>query len=99
MGLGMLGDQFLWPAACAGCGKVVQVDILSSLHRCPECGGADVRLYGEVGTVGERGAVTLEEWRTLGDEPRTMRLDDGTYLCPAWGTYRLRFRDGGMHWD
>lgn len=87
------------PALCERCRAVVQINVLETEPRCPQCGAAAPIPYDDPALCGAPGDVIVASWDAVGEGGWVVTLSDGQYLCPACGQATLTFADGGLLWD
>lgn len=84
------GQVAHFPALCARCAEVVTVDLLSPQLKCPTCHSTDVTPYSDEGLWGALGSNNVDNLY-VGKLDRVFRFHNGTYLCPACKSPKLRF--------
>ena len=87
-----------FPVYCRACRALGESNLLGQPVTCPTCGGSDVVPYDAPELVGKRGHREVFSWNMDEQLGRTLRLTDGSYLCPACQQTQLRFQHTG-HWD
>ena len=92
-----------FPALCAGCSAVVEVNHMEILA-CPACEGT-VTSYNDISPAADAGGPpVLTEGTSWDDEDEDadegkLTLAQGAYTCPRCRAPQLRFTDTGMCFD
>ena len=87
-----------FPCLCDRCNKVVQVNLLATKPRCPDCGAANPVPYDDPQLIGSPGDEIVAEWNMEERLGRNLLLTDGSSKCPGCRKKTLRFADSGL-WD
>jgi hypothetical protein len=87
-----------FPSLCEACQAIVQANLFARPVRCPQCLGA-VMPYDNPSLTDSTGEGVIEEWNTLDELGRSLKLTDGNYKCPKCRHFTLKFRSGENCWD
>ena len=89
-----------FPALCSACGAFGAINLLGNAVRCPSCSRDALKTYDDPSLAGSAGEKVVFGWTLPGDDShrRSVRLTDGTYLCPTCRQPTLTFSDEGF-WD
>ncbi len=91
-----------FPCLCESCHSVVEVNLLSSPMRCPECRASNPIPYDDPRLSASPGRENVAEWNMGDMEDRLGRelvLTDGKYKCPKCGKMSLEFHGILLCWD